>query len=83
MVFSCTGWRSDETVVRRLTSWLDGIQQFPKVIIVSHGLTGRILQGVYAGLNKEEALKLEVSQDVLFKLTNKEISRICSNIEDD
>ncbi|WCH45915.1 hypothetical protein [Lysinibacillus fusiformis] len=39
--------------MRRLTSWLDGIQQFPKVIIVSHGLTGRILQGVYAGLNKK------------------------------
>ncbi|WP_338654615.1 histidine phosphatase family protein [Lysinibacillus sp. Y5S-8] len=65
--FRAPNGESYETVVRRLIPWLDGIQQFPKVIIVSHGLTGRILRGVYAGLNKEEALKLEVSQDILFK----------------
>ncbi|MGY4796110.1 histidine phosphatase family protein [Lysinibacillus fusiformis] len=72
-----------EAVVSRLTALLEEIQPFSKVIVVSHGLTGRILRGVYAGLNKEEALKLEVSQDVLFKLTNKEITRISSNYEDD
>ena len=53
------------------------------MIVVSHGLTGRILRGVYASLSKEETLKLEVSQDVIFKLTNKEIKRISSNVDDD
>lgn len=72
-----------EAVVKRLTALLETIQPLSKVIVVSHGLTGRILRGVYAGLSKEETLKLEVSQDVMFKLTNKEMTRISSNFDDD
>lgn len=71
-----------DSVVRRLSAWLEDIQHIPKVIAISHGLTGRILRGVYADLKKEDALKLEVSQDVFFKLTNKTITRICSDFDD-
>lgn len=41
-----------------------------KVIAVSHGLTERILRGLYSELEKDDALKLEVSHDVFFKLSN-------------
>ncbi|WP_249664528.1 histidine phosphatase family protein, partial [Lysinibacillus sp. D4B1_S16] len=63
---------SYEAVVSRLSSRLKEIQHHPKVVVVSHGLTGRILRGIYAGLHKEDALQLEVTQDVFFKLANQE-----------
>ncbi|WP_155592283.1 histidine phosphatase family protein [Lysinibacillus cavernae] len=81
--FRAPGGETYEAVVSRLTSFINDIHQTPKVIVVSHGLTGRILRGIYAGLNKEDALKLEVSQDVFFKLADKEITRICSDFEDE
>lgn len=81
--FRAPGGESYEAVVSRLTSWLKDIQHYSKLIVVSHGLTSRILRGIYAGLQKEDALKLEVSQDIFFKLANKKITRICSNFEDE
>ncbi len=36
-----------EMVVARVSSWLDSIKNFPRVIAISHGLSGRILPGVY------------------------------------
>lgn len=80
--FHAPDGESYEAVVSRLSSWLKEIQHHPKVVVVSHGLTGRILRGIYAGLHKEDALQLEVSQDVFFKLANQEVTRICSNFED-
>jgi len=50
--------------------------------VISHGLTGRILRGLYAGLEKEDALKLEVSQDMFFKLSNNTITTIYSDFDD-
>lgn len=38
-------------------------------IIVSHGVTGRIIRSIYANIPRNEALKLEVPQDVLFGLS--------------
>jgi len=80
--FHAPDGESYEAVASRLSTWFEDIQHHPKVIVVSHGLTGRILRGIYAGLHKEDALKLEVSQDVFFKLANQKITRICSNFED-
>jgi len=71
-----------DSVVSRLSAWLKDIQHVPNVIAISHGLTGRILRGIYADLKKEDALKLEVSQDVFFKLTDNTITRICSDFDD-
>lgn len=80
--FNAPDGESYEAVVSRLSSWHKEIQHHPKVIVVSHGLTGRILRGIYARLHKEDALKLEVTQDVFFKLANQKVTRICSNFED-
>ncbi|MFJ7736496.1 histidine phosphatase family protein [Lysinibacillus sp. NPDC097287] len=67
---------SYDKVVSRLTDWLESIKHDQKVIAISHGLTGRVLRGIYAEMDKEQALKLEVSQDVFFKLSNKKIQKI-------
>ena len=74
--FNAPNGESYDTVVSRLTDWLASIKHEQKVIAISHGLTGRILRGIYAEMNKEQALKLEVSQDVFFKLSNNLIQRI-------
>ncbi len=80
--FNAPNGETYDSVVSRLSTWLKEIQHVPKVIVISHGLTGRILRGVFADLKKEDALKLEVSQDVFFKLSNKTITRICSDFDD-
>lgn len=80
--FNSPDGESYETVVNRLTDWFEYIKNEPKVIAVSHGLTGRILRGIYCGMEKDDALKLEVSQEVFFKLSNKEIQKISLEFDD-
>lgn len=80
--FNSPDGESYDSVVNRLTDWLESIKNEPKVIAVSHGLTGRILRGIYAGMLKEDALKLEVSHSVFFKLSNKEIHKISLEFDD-
>ncbi|MGN7401281.1 histidine phosphatase family protein [Cytobacillus praedii] len=80
--FNSPDGESYETVVNRLTEWLKNIKSEPKVIAVSHGLTGRILRGLYSELEKDDALKLEVSHEVFFKLSEKEIQKISLDFDD-
>jgi len=80
--FNAPNGESYDEVVSRLTDWFESIQDESKVIVISHGLTGRILRGIYGGLAKENALKLDVSQDVFFKLTQKEIQNISLVFDD-
>jgi len=80
--FNAPNGEAYDSVVCRLSTWLKDIQHVPNVIAISHGLTGRILRGIYADLKKEDALKLEVSQDVFFKLTYNTITRICLDFDD-
>lgn len=80
--FNAPNGESYDAVVSRLTSWLESIKDEQKVIVISHGLTGRILRGIYAEMDKEKALKLEVAQDVFFKLSNKKIQKISLEFDD-
>lgn len=80
--FNSPDGESYDTVVKRLSSWLKDIENLPNVIVVSHGLTGRVLRGIYSNLSKEEALKLEVSQRTFFKLTEQNVHRISSDFDD-
>ena len=72
-----------EMVAARVSSWLDSIKNFPRVIAISHGLSGRILRGIYAKLEKTKALQLEVSQNTIFKLSNGTVESIQSFFEYD
>jgi broad specificity phosphatase PhoE len=72
-----------EMVVARMLSWLDSIKNFPIVIAISHGLSGRVLRGVYAKYEKTEALQLDVSQNTFFKLSNGTIESIQSSFDYD
>ncbi|CAM3909227.1 histidine phosphatase family protein [Mesobacillus zeae] len=80
--FNSPNGESYDSVVERVSDWLKTIRNKEKVIVMSHGLTGRILRGVYKNLNKEQALVLEVSQNTFFKLSDNQIERFCSDYDD-
>ncbi|HWI47818.1 MAG TPA: histidine phosphatase family protein [Rummeliibacillus sp.] len=75
--FNSPDGESHDSVVRRVSEWLGSIRDKKKVIAVSHGLTGRIIRGVYQNLKKDQLLRLEVSQNTFFKMTNNKIERFC------
>ncbi|MFJ8260761.1 histidine phosphatase family protein [Rummeliibacillus sp. NPDC094406] len=75
--FNSPDGESYDSVVMRISEWLESIKDKKKVIAVSHGLTGRIIRGVYQNLKKDHLLRLEVSQNTFFKLNNNKIERFC------
>lgn len=83
--FAPTGWtfrtptgEPYRSVVARMTDWLKSLPPEPdrRVIAVSHGVAGRVLRGVYAGLNREETVTQEVPQDAVFRLAGGQVERI-------
>lgn len=61
----------------RLGDWLaEATAAETPLVAVSHGVAGRIIRGLYAGLDRDEALKLDVPQDAVFRLAEGRIERI-------
>ncbi|MGE7624791.1 histidine phosphatase family protein [Viridibacillus sp. NPDC096237] len=75
--FKSPNGESYASVKERVPNWLKSIEGREKTIAVSHRLTGRILRGVYNNLEKEQALKLEVSQNTFFKLADQNVEGLC------
>jgi broad specificity phosphatase PhoE len=91
--FGRTGWAFDaatdgesyETVAARVGDWLAGLPPEPqrKVIAVSHGISGRVLRGLYANLGRDEAGQQDVPQDAVYLLQHGGVGRIdCEPLED-
>lgn len=83
--FGETGWaftasigESFEAAQARLGDWLASLPPEPerRIIAVSHGVAGRLLRGVYAGLSKADTLAQQVPQDACFRLSGGTIARI-------
>lgn len=82
--FGVTGWgfhapagEGFEAVSARLASWLESLSPEPerRVIAVSHGVAGRVLRGVYAGLLREDIIEQDVPQDAVYRLMGGRIER--------
>jgi probable phosphoglycerate mutase len=67
-----------EAMCARLSGWLEELPPEPgrRVIAVSHGVTGRVLRGVYAGLPPDEVVTQDVPQDAVYRLADGAIERI-------
>jgi len=63
-------------VTTRVRQWLSDTTARDRVIAISHGVTSRILRGLYGGIAQSQALMLEVSRDVVFRLHDGSIDRI-------
>jgi broad specificity phosphatase PhoE len=82
--FGRTGWAFDtpeaeglESVEARVASWLEDLPPEPwrRVIAVSHGVSGRVLRGLYADLSPGETRGQDAPQDAVFRLQNGQIDR--------
>lgn len=76
--FAALGGESYDSVEARVGDWLASLPPEPerKVIVVSHGGSGRVVRGAYLGLPREEALAQEAPQDAVFRLASGSIERI-------
>lgn len=75
--FGAPGGETFEDVAARIGGFLAGLPPEPerRVIVVSHGVAGRILRGLYGGLSRQATLDLDVPQDAVFRLAGGQIER--------
>ena len=60
------------SVEARMRDWLAEVALEPGChIAISHGLAGRLLRGVYTGLNRDDALELDIPQDAIFRASRR------------
>lgn len=62
----------------RLSAWLADLPPAGerRVVAVSHGVTGRVLRGLYAGLPTETVMAHDAPQDAIFQLADGQVRRI-------
>jgi len=61
----------------RLGDWLaEALADGRPRIAVSHGVSGRVLHGLYAQMDPDAALKLDAPQDAVFRLADGKVERI-------
>lgn len=76
--FHAPGGETYEAMTARLGAWLSEQAAEPerRLIVVSHGVAGRLLRGLYGGLSKDETLRQDIPQDAVFRLADGHIARI-------
>jgi probable phosphoglycerate mutase len=76
--FHAPGGETYDVMMARLGAWLAEQAAEPerRLIVVSHGVAGRLLRGAYAGLSKEETLRQDIPQDAVFRLFGGGVARI-------
>lgn len=75
--FSAPAGETYEQMAARAGDWLaQAAASTAPLVAVSHGVTGRMLRGLYAGLDRETALKQDVPQDAVFRLAGGRVQRI-------
>jgi len=83
--FAAPGGETYDQVMARVSDWLSEQAAEPerRLIVVSHGIAGRLLRGAYAGLPPTQTLELDVPQDALYRLRAGQIDRFdCEPVED-
>jgi probable phosphoglycerate mutase len=70
---------SFDAACARAKNWIADIHE--PTIAISHGLFGRLVRGVYAGLSKLEMLELPVPQDGFYRLSDAEFSLVSASAD--
>lgn len=66
-----------EVIMARVRSWLEEFADRPEpLVVVSHGLTGKLIRGVYGKLDDEAILRQDHPQDAIFKLAGGTVERL-------
>ncbi|PZR33751.1 histidine phosphatase family protein [Caulobacter segnis] len=76
--FKSPGGETYEDIMARLSGWLADQAPEPerRLVVVSHGIAGWMLRGAYAGLPREQVIRLDTPQDAIFRLANGQIDRL-------
>ncbi len=53
----------------RVGKWYKEVELSPTTIVICHGLTSRVLRGIYMGLSHQEVFELKEPHDGFFKLS--------------
>ena len=83
--FAAPGGETYDQVMARVAGWLAEQAAEPerRLIVVSHGIAGRLLRGAYAGLSRDRVLELDVPQDAIYRLHAGQLDRLdCAPVED-
>ena len=71
------GGETFEAISARIGDWLSELDgSGRRIVAVSHGMAGRVLRGLYAGLSRQAMLELPVPPDAVFRLSHGRIERI-------
>ena len=73
--FATPDGESYEDFAGRIAGWLGELDERP-VIAVCHGVTTRVMRGLYARLPRAAALRLEVPQDRIFRLAEGRVEEL-------
>jgi broad specificity phosphatase PhoE len=77
--FRAPDGESHAAMAGRIAAFLAAASDRTQLILVAHGVTGRVLRGLYLGLPRMAALQLEAPQDAIFRLGDSAVERIdCS-----
>lgn len=74
--FRCPGGETHAQVSARLSSWLAECGSGDKLVVVGHGISGRMLRGLYGGIDPRRALDCDSPQDAVFRLRMGQCERI-------
>lgn len=75
--FNAPGGDSWDALSARLESWLlDAAAANHPIIAISHGVSGRLLRGLFSQLPREKTLMLDIPQDACFHLRDGRVVRI-------
>ncbi len=66
--FRCPEGETHADLSRRIAAWLEERRPEEKLVVVSHGVSSKVLRGLYAGLDQETVLGEDAPQDALFLL---------------
>ena len=75
-VFRSPDGESHAAVAARLTSWLAEIPPGDRLVVVSHGIAGRVLRGLYLGQDPDQAMRGDSPQDAVFVLKGGAMTRV-------
>lgn len=72
------GGESYADVAERVGAWLAEQSEDVRLIVVGHGLAGRILRGLYLGAPPKDVIRMPEPQDALFRLAGGRVERIAA-----